>query len=228
MASRPQRARAVTPLADGSLDPQGPVAEAIAELWWLLLGLGVAVFVAFGVLLVVGLFRRAPAAEQESGRQTPSRLGRWIVGGGVALPLVVLVVVFGATVQAMRVIPNRAPSDALVVEVVGRQWSWEVRYPAHGITTTNELHVPVGRPVALRLTSADVIHSFWVPSLAGKMDLLPDHVNTLVLQADEPGEHLSHCAEFCGLRHANHRLVVVAEPAERFAAWVADLQDRRR
>jgi cytochrome c oxidase subunit II len=129
--------------------PQGPVAEAIAELWWLLFGLGVAVFVAFGVLLVLGLFRRGPPAGQESGRTAPSRLGRWVVGGGVVLPLLVLVVVFGATVQAMRVIPNRAPSEALVVEVVGHQWSWEVRYPAQGITTTNQLHIPVGRPVAL-------------------------------------------------------------------------------
>jgi cytochrome c oxidase subunit II len=215
MASR--RGWTVTALADGSLDPQGPAAEAIAELWWLLLGLGVAVFVAFAVLLVVGLFRRR--------REAPNQLGRWIVGGGVVLPLIVLVVVFGATVQAMRVLPDRAPSEALVVEVVGHQWWWEVRYPAEGITTTDELHIPVGRPVALQLTSADVIHSFWVPALAGKMDLLPDHVNMLVLQADQPGEHLSHCAEFCGLRHANHRLIVVAEPAERFAAWVADQRD---
>jgi cytochrome c oxidase subunit II len=217
----------VTPLADGSLDPQGPVAETIADLWWLMLGLGVAVFVAFGVLLVVGLFRRRPAAEQESGRQAPKRFSRWIVGGGVVLPLIILVVVFGATVQAMRDVPDSAPSGALVVEVIGHQWWWEVRYPAEGITTTNELHLPVGRPVALRLTSADVIHSFWVPALAGKMDLLPDDVNTLVLQADEPGEHLSHCAEFCGLRHADMRMIVVAEPAERFTSWVADQQDRR-
>jgi cytochrome c oxidase subunit II len=206
----------VTPLADGSLDPQGPVAEAIAELWWLLLGLGAAVFLAFGVLLVVGLFRRTPTAG----------FGRWMVVGGVVAPLLVLVVVFAATVQAMREMPDGTPSDALVVEVVGHQWWWEVRYPAEGITTTNELHIPVGRPVALRLTSADVIHSFWVPALAGKMDLLPDDVNTLVLRADEPGEHLSHCAEFCGLRHANHRLIVVAEPAERFTAWVAGRQER--
>jgi cytochrome c oxidase subunit II len=215
----------VTPLVDGSLDPQGPAAEVMADLWWLLLGLGVAVFVAFAALLVVGLFRRAPAAGR-AGRQAPTRFGRWIVGGGVVLPLIVLLVVLGATVQAMRVLPDRAPSEALRVEIVGHQWWWEVRYPAEGITTTNELHIPVGRPVALQLTSADVIHSFWVPALAGKMDLLPDNVNTMVLQADEPGEHLSHCAEFCGLRHANHRLIVVAEPAERFAAWVADQQDR--
>jgi cytochrome c oxidase subunit II len=216
----------VTPLVDGSLDPQGPAAEVMAELWWLLLGLGVAVFVAFAVLLVVGLFRRGPAAGRDSGRPAPTRFGRWIVGGGVVLPFIVLVVVLGATVQAMRVLPDSAPSEALAVEIVGHQWWWEVRYPGEGITTTNELHIPVGRPIALRLTSADVIHSFWVLALAGKMDLLPDKVNTMVLQADEPGEHLSHCAEFCGLQHANHRLIVVAEPAERFATWVADQQDR--
>jgi cytochrome c oxidase subunit 2 len=211
----------VTPLVDGSLDPQGPAAEVMAELWWLLLGLGVAVFVVFTVLLAVGLFRRGPAAEQEP-RQAPNRFGRWLVGWGVVVPLLVLVIVFGATVQAMRVLPDSAPPEALEVEIVGHQFWWEVRYPAEGIATTNELHLPVGRPVALRLTSADVIHSFWVPELAGKLDLLPDHVNTLVLQADEPGEHLSICAEFCGLRHATMRMTVVAEPADRFASWVAD------
>jgi cytochrome c oxidase subunit 2 len=140
------------------------------------------------------------------------------------MPLVVLVVVLVATLAAMRVVPSTAPPGALVVEIVGHQWWWEVHYPEQGITTANEVHIPVGRPVALQLTSADVIHSFWVPALAGKMDLLPDGTNTLVLEAAEPGEHLSQCAEFCGLQHANHALVVVAEPAERFAAWVADQQ----
>ncbi len=205
----------------GSLDPQGPVAEVMADLWWLMLGLGVLVFAVFAVLLAVGLFRRR-SAEPEVGAQQSHRFGRWLVVGGVVMPLIVLLVVFAATVQAMRVVPNTAPPDALVVEVIGHQWWWEVRYPEEGITTTNELHIPVGRPVAFRLTSADVIHSFWVPALGGKMDLLPDGVNTLVLQADEPGEHLSQCAEFCGLEHANMRLTVVAEPAERFATWVAD------
>ena len=205
----------------GSLDPQGPVAEVMADLWWLMLGLGVVVFTVFAVLLAVGLFHRR-STEPKAGPQQSNRFGRWIVVGGVVMPLIVLLVVFAATVQAMRVVPNSAPPEALVVEVIGHQWWWEVRYPEEGITTTNELHIPVGRPVAFRLTSADVIHSFWVPALGGKMDLLPDGVNTLVLQADEPGEHLSQCAEFCGLEHANMRLTVVAEPAERFATWVAD------
>lgn len=204
-------------LAVGLLEPGGPVAETIADLWWLLLGLGTAVFVVFAVLLFRGLFRSPGKAEPDARK----RVGRWLVGGGVLMPAVVLVVVFGATVWAMRVTPTTASRDALVVEVVGHQWWFEVHYPDEGVTTTNELHIPVGRRVVLRLTSADVIHSFWVPELGGKMDMLPDDTNALVLQADEPGEYYSRCAEFCGLHHAEMKMLVIAEPADRFAAWVA-------
>ncbi|MPY94919.1 MAG: cytochrome c oxidase subunit II [Acidimicrobiia bacterium] len=140
------------------------------------------------------------------------------------MPVALLVVVLGATVEAMRDVPATAPADALVVDVVGHQWWWEVRYRKEGVTTANELHVPVGRPIALRLTSADVIHSFWVPELGGKLDLLPDGTNTLVLQADQPGEYRGECAEFCGLQHARMRITVVAEPAEQFASWAAAQQ----
>ena len=211
--------------ADGSLDPQGPAARSIAELWWLMLALGVVVFALFAGLLVWGLFRRRPTPEAGEETEAPSnRPNRWLIGGGVVMPVLVLIVVFGATVEAMRDVDPAAPGDALVVEIVGHQWWWEVRYPEAGFTTANELHLPVGRPVALRLTSADVIHSFWVPSLAGKLDLLPDGTNTLVLQADEPGEHRSECAEFCGLQHAYMGLVVVAEAPDRFASWMADQQ----
>jgi cytochrome c oxidase subunit 2 len=136
--------------------------------------------------------------------------------------MVILLVVFGATVQAMRSVPTTASPDALVIEVVGHQFWWEVRYPDVGVTVTNELHLPVGRPVNLQLTSADVIHSFWVPALAGKLDLLPDHPNTLVLEADEAGVHRSRCAEFCGLEHTKMVLTVVAEPEDRFASWLAE------
>jgi cytochrome c oxidase subunit II len=206
----------------GALDPQGPVSEAMAELWWVMLGLGVAVFVVVVVVLVLGLFRRRQAGEPQPGGQRPNSFGRWFVVGGVVAPLVVLLVVFGATIRAMRSVPTTAPPEALVVEVVGHQFWWEVRYPAEGITVRDELHLPVGRPVSLQLTSADVIHSFWVPALAGKLDLLPNHTNTLVLEADEPGEHRSRCAEFCGLEHTTMVLTVVAEPEERFALWVAE------
>jgi cytochrome c oxidase subunit 2 len=206
----------------GSLDPQGPVAEAMADLWWLMLALGVAVFAVVVAVLMVGLFRGRRTAEPEPGSQQPARFSRWLLFGGVVGPLLVLVVVFVATVQAMRFVPTSAPPEAMVIEVVGRQWSWEVRYPDQGITATNELHIPVGRRVNLQLRSVDVIHSFWVPELGGKMDLLPERTNTLVLQADQPGVHRSRCAEFCGLRHTDHRLTVVAEPQEQFDAWVAE------
>ena len=203
-------------MGSGALDPQGPVAESMADLWWLMLWLGVAVFAVFAVLLTIGLLRTPTAAVTEQ------RAGRWLTGWGVIGPAVVIVVVFAATIAAMRAVPSEAPADAVSIDVVAHQWFYEVRYPEQGVAATNELHLPVGRPVALRLISEDVIHSFWVPELGGKMDMLPDGVNTLVLQADEPGEHISRCAEFCGLEHATMQLAVVAEPAGAFETWVGD------
>lgn len=219
----------MTVASAGALDPQGPVARAMADLWWLMLGLGVAVFVVFAVLLGIGLFRRprdGGGANGDGGEANgdggPRHAQRWIVGGGVVMPLIVILVVFVATVQAMQAIPGSAPPDAVVIDVVGHQFWYEVSYPEQGVTARNELHMPVGQPVALRLTSADVIHSFWVPELGGKLDMLPDGTNTLVLQADESGEYVARCAEFCGLEHAHMELAVIAEPEARFAAWVED------
>jgi cytochrome c oxidase subunit 2 len=206
----------------GTFDPQGPVAEAMADLWWLLLGLGAAVFVVFAVLLVVGLFRRRAAVEPGPENHQAPAFTRWFVGAGVVVPFVIIVVVLVASILGMRYVPTSAPRDAMVVEVVGHQFWWEIRYPEHQVTTRNELHIPVGRTINLQLTSADVIHSFWVPELGGKMDALPDGVNTLVLEAARPGVHRSQCAEFCGLQHADHRLRVVAEPLDQFESWIAD------
>jgi cytochrome c oxidase subunit 2 len=211
-------------MAAGTLDPQGPAAESMADLWWLMLGLGVGVFVIFAVVLALGLFRRRPPEVPDPAEAEPSRFSTWMIGGGVAVPLIIIAVVFAATVHAMREVPTTAPAGALVIEVVGHQWWWEVGYPEERITTANEVHIPVGRSVALRLTSADVIHSFWVPELGGKLDMLPDKTNTLVLKADEPGEYVSRCAEFCGLQHTLMSMVVVAEPQERFDSWVAARQ----
>ena len=214
----------VTGLMASALDPQGPAAEAISDLWWLMLGLGAAVFVLVAVLLAIGLFRRRPAEEPDEQEEDPGRARWWIVGGGVVLPVVVIGIVLAATVGTMRDVSTAAPDGALVVEVVGHQWWWEVRYPEQRVTTANELHLPVGRPVSVKVTSADVIHSFWVPALAGKMDALPDKVNTLVLQADQPGEHHSECAEFCGLQHRHMELIVTAEPEAAFTSWMSGQQ----
>jgi cytochrome c oxidase subunit 2 len=207
-------------LAAPTVQPRGPAAETIADLWWLMLGLGVAIFLVFGVLLVRGLFRRTPDEDEKSSDMS-MLTRRWVMWGGAVMPAVVLVVVFGATVLAMRAMPTTAGGDALEVEVVARQWQFEVRYPAEGITNAGELHIPVGREIRLRLTSVDVIHSFWVPELGGKMDMLPDKTNTLVLRADVPGRYVARCAEFCGLHHAEMTLLVVAESPEQFTAWVA-------
>jgi cytochrome c oxidase subunit 2 len=144
-----------------------------------------------------------------------------IVGGGVVLPIIVLPILWVATLQSMRVDAEPPVPPALTVEVVGRQWGYEVRYPEQGITLSNEMRLPVGAPVELRVTSADVIHSFWVPRLMGKIDMLPGKVQRGWVQADEPGTYLVECAEFCGLWHAKMHMSIVAEPPAQFAAWLA-------
>ena len=170
------------------------------------------------------------------GRPASERHGaRWLVAGGIVFPTVVLLVVLVPTLRTLGAIV--APTDALAardaapradelaIEVVGRQFWWEVRYldaqPARIFETANELRIPVGRRVLLRLRSGDVIHSFWVPGLQGKMDLVPGRVNVLALQADRPGVWRGQCAEFCGVQHGKMALTVVAEPPARFAAWQA-------
>ena len=208
----------------GVLDTRGPVAETIADLWWLMLGLGIVVFLVFLVLLVAGLRREVPDHTAEPVRED-RLVPRWIGAGGVVMPTVVIVVVFVATLGAMSATSNEVPQDALDVEVTAHQFWYEVRYSDTGLVTANELHIPTGRPIALRLWSADVIHSFWVPELGGKLDMLPERVNTLVLTADEPGEYRSRCAEFCGLSHANMTLMVVAEDPDSFASWMTDQLD---
>lgn len=188
------------------------MARAAADLWWLMLGLGAVVFVVVGALLFIGLGRRAS--------DTSPRFERWIAFG-VGVTVVILLGVLAATLAAMRSVAVEAPPDALEVEVVGHQWWWEVRYPESGVITANVIHIPVGEDVVFRLSSSDVIHSFWVPALGGKMDLLPDRVNTLVLKADRTGEFSGNCAEFCGVQHYQMGITVIAEDAGSFQAWIA-------
>lgn len=204
-----------------TLDPGGPVAREMAELWWVLLAMGTVTFLIFAVMLGVGLFRRRGGADA-SDETVERRQRRWVAGGGVVLPVVGVVAVLGFTLASMEAIPDDdIPDDALVIDVIGHQWWWEVRYPDYDVVTANEITIPVDRPVAFRITSADVIHSFWVPALAGKLDAMPDYVNTLVFAADETGTFQGHCAEFCGLQHANMGFVVFAVPPAEFDGWVS-------
>jgi cytochrome c oxidase subunit 2 len=208
------------------LEPSGPAAEDIGVLWWFLLVVGAVVFLLVVVLLVVPMVRRwrAGGGDDRGGDRTDvpaSTSSRWIVGLGVVMPTVLLVGVLVATVWTTRRISGAAPAGAVRIEVEAYQFWWSARYVDGDVTVANEIHIPAGEPVELTLTSADVIHSFWVPELHGKLDMLPDGPNTLVLEADEPGEYFGACAEFCGLQHAGMNFLVIAQPRAEFDGWLA-------
>jgi cytochrome c oxidase subunit 2 len=145
------------------------------------------------------------------------------VGGGIGVTFLILVVTLVYNFYTGRALASFADDGALTVRVTGHQWWWEVQYmdPLYSrrVTTANEIHVPVGRKVRVEVASRDVIHSFWVPQLHGKLDLIPGYTGTTYIQADEPGVFKGRCAEYCGLQHAHMDLRVIAEPPARFAAW---------
>jgi cytochrome c oxidase subunit II len=149
----------------------------------------------------------------------------WIIGGGVVFPIVTLSALLVYSLSIGNALDAHAPAGALRVHVTGKQWWWEVRYEIPGSATAavlaNELHVPVGQPVELLLTTSDVIHSFWAPPLAGKVDMIPGRTNRLLIQAQKPGVYRGQCAEYCGGQHALMAFYLVAEPQERFRSWLA-------
>jgi cytochrome c oxidase subunit II len=203
--------------------PGGPEASSLASLGWWITGLMIALTVGMGVLLLWGALRRRGSIEDPAPVELDTGK-RWILLGGVALPVVVLSVLFVVTVATLRGIPGQVEDPDLEIEVVGHQWWWEVTYLDPDLpqrfTTANEIHIPVGAKVLVHLESADVIHSFWVPRLHGKLDAIPGHTNHLVLEAGEPGIYRGECAEFCGVQHAHMRFMVVAETPAEYAAWL--------
>lgn len=196
-----------------ALDPHGPGAARSADLWWIMFWLATAIYVGVLGILLYALYRRRGAAA----RPTAGR--RFIIAGGVILPAFVLTILFVLTLRALE--PTVAREGALTVQVIGHQWWWEARYPAAGVTTANEIHIPAGRPVRLELASNDVVHNFWVPELLGKFDLIPGETHAVWVQADRAGVYQGLCAEYCGVQHAKMRFAIVADPPDRFAAWVA-------
>ncbi|MDT8305777.1 MAG: cytochrome c oxidase subunit II [Anaerolineae bacterium] len=207
--------------ASSILGPSGPAAARINTLWWLMFAVGTVVYLVVMGYLLVGLFRRRgnefDAAQSDEGTGV-------VVWGGAVIPAIILVGIFGATVFTMRALDEPAAAGELIIEVEGRQWWWDVRYPGFGFRTANEIHIPVGRPVAVKLLSQDVIHSFWVPQLHGKLDMVPGKVTEFWLQADEPGSYLGECAEFCGVQHAKMQFWVIAQEEDDFLQWVAQQQ----
>jgi cytochrome c oxidase subunit 2 len=204
-----------------ALNPQGPVASEIAALTWLLFAGATAIFLGVVALAAYALFARR-------GRRAWMARTEFVVAAGIVFPLVVLT---GLLIRAF--LPTAegdsgAASASLRIEVVGEQWWWRVHYlnagGGHEFATANEIRIPVGRPVELSLRSADVIHSFWVPSLAGKLDMIPGRVNRLHLSAEQAGEFRGQCAEYCGGPHARMAFFVIAQRPDEFEAWRAQQQ----
>ncbi len=213
------------PRTPSALDPRGPAAAQLAQHWWVMLALGAAIWVLVMLLLFAALLRRrrgSSATDPDSSGGDTGR--RWPIWGGIALPLVVLAVVFSHSIYTLASVENSPGQPATQVRVIARRWWWQIEYPDQGITTANEIHLPVGAPVQIQLEAADVIHSFWVPELHGKMDLIPTRTNSLTLQADETGVYRGECAEFCGLQHAHMGFMVVAQGQDDFNAWLTAQQ----
>ena len=200
------------------LTPHSGPEHSITTLWWVMFGVACAGFTIVAVLLLLGWIRRNRAALPFGGTERAAT--RLVIGLGIATPLVLLTALFiWSDVFVIRTTAAPSPSSTrLEVHVVGQQWWWSLGYG--GTTTANELHIPVRTRVDVTGTSADVIHSFWIPELNRKADLIPGRTNSLLLYADRAGTYPGQCAEFCGQQHAHMQLVVVAQPRAQFQQWL--------
>ena len=211
------------------MDATGAAGRRESVLGWWLTGAASAVVIAVCVAIGLGVLRRRDDAADASDagparREIRSGLA-WIYVG-TAITMVILLVAFAGTMVTLNAASRPRVAPSLTLDVIGHQWWWEVRYrdathPDLGFTTANEVHLPVGQPVRVRLRTEDVIHSFWIPQIAGKMDLIPGQVNEMWLQAEKPGVSRGMCGEYCGLQHAEMALAVTAESPEEFARWAA-------
>lgn len=207
-----------------TLSPRSPQTSDIRTLWWWMLAAGTVVF--FGAVTLLGLAwirRRKPGLPFFGEREAVPQM--MVVLFGVAVPLVVLIALFGGSDVYLvnETAPPNPKTTAMTVEVIGRQWWWEIRYAGSKAVTANEIHIPVRTRVNVVALSADVIHSFWVPQLARKIDMVPGRRNRVLLYASRPGTYRGQCAEFCGLQHAHMSLEVVAQPMSAFRAWLANM-----
>lgn len=197
-----------------TLDPSGPAAASIARLWWVMFAGAMLLFA-----LVMGLFAMAWLRPGFGSSVSPQR---WVLLGGLALPAVVLIPLVGYGLMAgQRLLPLPFMTPPRI-EVQAERWRWNFRYPEHGgVATEGVLHLPAGMPVDIVVSSIDVIHSLWIPRLAGKIDVIPGRINTLRLQADAPGRYQGQCAEFCGQEHTRMRFDVVVHAQADYAAALA-------
>jgi cytochrome c oxidase subunit 2 len=213
-----------------ALNSAGIQAARIERLWWLIFSIILGVYVAVLLWLGAALWRRKTTASlntfpppQKDLKPEPG--ATFVVGGAIGLTVVLLFVILTASVLTGHAIANLNSKNPISIDIVGHQWWWEVRYEAtqadQTVVTANEIHIPVGQPVVIKTSSADVIHSFWAPNLHGKRDLIPGYENALWIQADREGTFRGQCAEFCGHQHAHMAFFVIAEPLDKFNTWLA-------
>jgi len=201
------------------IHPAGVEAARISHLWWVLLGICTVVWIAVAAATLVAIGRGRRSASIATDRQASRS-----VAIAALVSVIALIGILTASAVTGRALDSIRTPGALHLVVTGNQWWWDVQYtnpnPSLNVQTANEIHIPVGRPVSVSLLSTDVIHSFWIPSLQGKIDTIPGRVNEVWLQADTPGLYRGQCAEYCGAQHAKMALVVVAEAPDAFERWL--------
>lgn len=222
--------------APSYMRPAGAPGGVEATLGWWLTWVAIVVVVIICALVVAAIARHrgdaSPNTDEARAQVAATRAGRWeLVSGmqwiyvGVGITVVILLVAYGGTLATLAQAARPDRKAPITLDVVAHQWWWEMRtedsIPSDAFVTANEVHIPVGVPVHLRLQSYDVIHSFWVPELAGKIDVIPGQVNEAWLRADRPGIYRGQCAEYCGLQHAKMAFAIIADPPAEYARWAA-------
>ncbi|MFL6279079.1 MAG: cytochrome c oxidase subunit II [Vicinamibacterales bacterium] len=215
-------------IAQSVLSPAGAQASSIHQLWSLMFWTTTIVCVVVLAFIAVALVRSARLRSTDNIPTTPERSLTRSVWAATVLTVLTLLMLLGASVWIGRGVESVEAATALTINIVGHQWWWEIEYEdpvaSQRVLTANELHIPINRPIVLKVSSRDVIHSFWVPNLQGKRDLIPGYITAIWLQADRPGVFRGQCAEFCGLQHAHMALDVVAEPASDFDRWLQGMR----
>lgn len=205
------------------LDPAGPHAQSVAWIWW-----GMFWFSTFIMVLMIWLWWRAMFRDGSDTdvADLQKKQNSWVIWGGIALPTgaITLLLAFGIP-AGHRMLPFEG-DNVVHIEVTAHQWFWEIYYPDTGVRLIDEVHIPVDTPINFHVTSEDVIHSFWVPRLGGKLDAIPGRTNVLRLEASQTGRFDGQCAEYCGVAHTYMDFVVEVHDAEGFEAWRAESQSQ--
>ncbi|MFL6691049.1 MAG: cytochrome c oxidase subunit II [Alphaproteobacteria bacterium] len=209
-----------------ALSPEGDTARSIAGLFWFFTVVCAAVWLIVMVLLSIALAHKRAASPdpQIAPEATRERRIGFLIASGIAATVIVLAAFTGASFLSNKSFAEPRP-HGLIIKVTGHQWWWQLNYEAHqadqSFESANEIHIPVGQPVKLDFESPDVIHSFWVPNLAGKQDLIPGRFTSLTIKADKPGIYRGQCAEYCGIQHAHMAMYVVAQEPHEYVSWRA-------